>query len=302
MSLFNRTFTDPDKVDSSYIKIKEITNSSRRQKIENAYDRCKQFLDRNFEKEFPLAGQFFSRLWELFVCDTLKGSKLGGNLKPTNGEGPDFLLENVEDGKNIYIECVCPQDTTKPGLIQNESFKREEETLEPLYIEGFQKPVQRWSSWSEGYDERIVSRYSSSLKDKSEKFTDKYPLTNNHYRVLCVSGVALSLLKQKYHPSDYADSLSTKEDFQVAIAGNHQVLFPKDGHPVVKSKPVTIQKGEESFEVGNQEYLNGYHAIVFCDEDITDFNRPHFEVFFNGNMDLSEAFQHLLKEIFQIGQ
>jgi len=241
-----------------------------------------------------LEDNFFSKLWELFVCYTLIRSKAEDYLSPTKGKGPDFLLKSFYEGKNIYIECVCPQDLDpeKGGsLIKNKSYKRSEQKRSEGNFEII-------SSWSEGFDERIVSRYTSSLLDKSKKFTQSYQYTQGHYRILCVSGAVLELLKAKWHNSAF-NLVSTKEEFEVAIRGKRAQWFGNDGDQGVVDTIVEIPKGSTTISAGYQDYLQTFDAIIFCDllPFLSSTSGDIFKIWFKDKTE--NKFKKSIRSIFQ---
>jgi len=185
-------------------------------------------------------------------------------LKPTNGKGPDFVLEKFCDNKNVYIECVCPQEAdqekSKGEPIKNENNIRIEEEVVLGNIEGY-------SSREQGYNDPIVSRYVNSAKEKAKKF-EKYPFTKGHYRILCVSGAVMGELKAKEHNS-CSSYLSTKDDFEAAICPG-KWFTDENGNFKFQPAVLKIKRGEKSFSVGYQDYLKTFDAIIFS--DILPFN------------------------------
>lgn len=95
-----------------------------RKQITKAFKLSCQYLDNNFTKELCQEAMFISRLWKLFICNTLVQSEIGDYCRSTNGKGPDFHLISFLNGKDLYIECVCRQrpDACKINLIKNNNF------------------------------------------------------------------------------------------------------------------------------------------------------------------------------------
>jgi transcriptional regulator with XRE-family HTH domain len=245
--LFEQYLPKDKKLNEFYANIKN--SGDHVEQIEQAYKRCKPYLDKDFKKLFPLKDAFFPRLWELFVCERLLLNGLEDYLRASKGKGPDFVLENYYEGKNLYIECVCPQEATEEK-IENKSFVREEEKVGNLI-----------SAKETEEDESIIARYTNSLAAKAKKFEEKYSYTLDHYKVLCVSSAELDILKTKRHNSE--SFLSTKRDFEASIFGNRTNWFGKDGKSGVEDKTVNIQKGENLLQAGQQSYLSIFDAIIF---------------------------------------
>jgi len=98
----------------------------RRQYIQEAYDKCKDYLDDDFAEQIRIPGKFISRLWELQLCSILLFFKMNLVRPPsskTKLSRPDFCILD-SSGKKIWIEAVCPdvgnvpkKEDMIPGII-----------------------------------------------------------------------------------------------------------------------------------------------------------------------------------------
>ncbi|NUJ97324.1 hypothetical protein HGA92_00880 [Candidatus Gracilibacteria bacterium] len=112
----NQVFQEKLKKYSDYeeLFIKRATHNKTREKIKliinESYKKCKKYLDKNFISIFPKKGEFYGRLWEIFLCDfliTKKFNLIEKTKKQENGT-PDFLVEY--EGKKIRIEARTPAE------------------------------------------------------------------------------------------------------------------------------------------------------------------------------------------------
>ncbi len=287
--LINDTLKDPQ-----FLSWKNCENLAL--PIEEAFKICQPYLDIDFKGQFSQS--FFSRLWELYICYTLLNSSAQTFLKATKGKGPDFILEKFCEGTNIYIECVCPQDEDpkieKGSSIINKNYSRKEEETQHGYV-----------STSQGYDDFIVSRFSNSISAKAKYFEEKYKdITKGQYRVLCVSGAVMGSLKAKRH-SSFDSYLTTEEEFKSAVCPKKYWIEKyrnfESGPIIPEPLTIKIQKGvREPFEVGHQDYLQTFHAIIFS--DIVPFNTKAktsgniFTIYFN--QEAPENFRQAIGKIF----
>jgi len=96
--------------DSLYKKFSNLDKSyvlnacciERRQHIQEAYDKCKDYLDNDFTKEIRLPGNFISRLWELQLCSILlfkKYNLIKPQYKKKKGSRPDFCILDTHNNK-----------------------------------------------------------------------------------------------------------------------------------------------------------------------------------------------------------
>ncbi|MBX9696813.1 MAG: hypothetical protein K2X53_01880 [Alphaproteobacteria bacterium] len=183
-------------------------------KINPVFHHCSPYLDENYKKEFRKKDKFFERLWELWVCylileSPFKESLLRNKDKKKGNDGPDFIIKNALNGKDLILECACPnykeENITDTGKFQFTKEFRENGVL---------------ATWpDESYDELILSRYMNSFATKAEqlekqKKTDSYA---ESYYVLCVSGVRLSWFKGKKYLNHH--SHPTEGEFKKALKG-----------------------------------------------------------------------------------
>ncbi len=95
-------------LDTSYVF--NATCIDRRQYIQEAYDKCKDYLDDDFCLQIRLPGKFISRLWELQLCSVFLFFNLN-LIKPPSGKNkisrPDFCIMD-SNGDKIWIEATCP--------------------------------------------------------------------------------------------------------------------------------------------------------------------------------------------------
>lgn len=120
-------------------------NSELREDLEEKWLIFKKHSDTNFLDEIRKDDRSFnSRVWEMNLGYSLL--QLGENIKTSNNEGPDFVLED----KKINIECVYFNKN-----------KYLEEKYNEMFEEGIFLP-----------DDESLSRITSSIKEKLEKYND----------------------------------------------------------------------------------------------------------------------------------
>lgn len=117
---------------------------------------CNMFVnhglaDANFSKELCSGSEqkFWSCVSEALLAASL--SEVGLAPKPSQGGGPDFLM--IENGRNIWIEIICPEPKGVP--------------LDWLTIKLDMTPV----SFPH---EQILLRWTSAIKEKAEKLIGSF--------------------------------------------------------------------------------------------------------------------------------
>lgn len=111
-------------------------------------------LDKSFVDQLQ-NHDFFARLWELELAKCL--SMAGLSLTPTNGSGPDFLIE-LSDSRRLWIEAIL----ATPDI-----------EMDKRWRERIAKPGELAQIYDFPKDENAL-RYASSLVTKGEKIKDKY--------------------------------------------------------------------------------------------------------------------------------
>lgn len=114
---------------------------------------CEEFVasgraDSNFGSELALEESFWSRLTEALAYELIKEKKFG--VRKKIGVGPDFLLNH--EGRNIWVEVVCPKATGLPEEwqdIKNGAYKANSVFTVP--------------------HTEILLRWTSAIKEKIEK-------------------------------------------------------------------------------------------------------------------------------------
>lgn len=233
------------------------------QKISNAYESCKLYLDKNFIKEFVKPECYYSRLWELWICSKLlHTSRLRKNL----GDGePDFILNSNHEDAEVFFECVCPQVNEKYHFKDGDFCYSEEKSDEMT------------STVSSGCDHYILSRLTNSLKEKGGKVSEYKNKHPNAFSVLCISGFLLAKFKSlNNEPSLYY--LPVEREFHTAIYGDVHTDFHKDGDVSYSYKDRTVNKGKTKFNVSEVNLIM-YDAIVFTDKDVFNtFSHPYHQI------------------------
>ncbi|NIM77208.1 MAG: hypothetical protein GTO20_00300 [Candidatus Aminicenantes bacterium] len=97
-------------------RYRNILNSPVRNDYEKLYKKYRPYLDRDFPQQ--LADNTESRLWELYLIDTLnkENKKFGKHVS----KGPDFSVLN-KDGGRIWFEAVAPEKGEKFKNIRSPS-------------------------------------------------------------------------------------------------------------------------------------------------------------------------------------
>ena len=242
--------------------------------LNNTFDEVRKLLGKDFVKQFPNA--FDARCWELLVARQIKKSSLkfqSGNVRVENEGGnegkPDFKL-TVEGSSaiTIWLECVCPQKPKTEeyaALVASGDFEIDEEiSSDETHI----------SCVSSGIDNLIVTRFSGSLKDKSEayeRYIKNEIVEEKHYKILCVCGFSLRKYKAKRFCSDVS-SLDTLADFNAAVQGDTR-YFVQQNLPGIRSqaRPLEILKSDSIICTGFQEHLRIFDAIVYFEESPADY-------------------------------
>ncbi len=161
--------------DENYIA--NCSFKERRVVLEKAYNECKPYLDKLFDREIRVPGKFMDRLWELALCSILlhNGYKL---IKSDNNGGPDFCI--LKNGKKIWIEAACPDleivdpvdppPILTPGVVFSRTINIESDTRP--------KALRISSAFSEKIEKR--KKY---IKNKFINENDKFIIAINTHRV-----------------------------------------------------------------------------------------------------------------------
>ncbi len=116
--------------------------------IESLWERYEPFADAQFQTEITFT--FHRRYWEMYLACSLM--EHGFELVPKVKEkGPDICLQLNKS--RVWIEAVAPGGGQGPDAITNRELK-------PGKIEWFSIP-----------EEKIILRYTSSIKEKHQKYT-----------------------------------------------------------------------------------------------------------------------------------
>lgn len=280
-----------DRLNETYDQIR-INDPHIKDKINAAFDFCSDYLDENYQVEFPKKDKFFSKLWELWVCSRILKSPLKEKLLPNScknkdGGGPDFIIQKAIEDHDLVLECVCPT-YGESKVIDSGQFHLTKESSK-----------NRMSTNYSGYDEFIVSRYMSSLHDKAKK-ASKYQETNpDSYYVLCVSGEILSRWKgKKYLSHPMFTSLPTEDEFIAALMGKRQEWLARTTSTIsLEFEPVCIEKTKETvlstFDDHYMKSLKNFHGFVLCDHSFFPLSQVKHQVY-----KASPEIKEILIEIF----
>lgn len=229
-------------------------NPDKRDFINNLFNESKKYLDSHFVREFKI--NTFDRLWELYILYILMHHDL--NLETNKKEGPDFCIPHFIDEKPLYIECVCPNMAA-----DGKEFVDGDYSIE--IIKTPKGDYERESGSGSGLDHSLISRITSSIKDKSEKF-DCYikhgTVLEKSFKILCVNGYkVLNSLPKLNH-------CSWDAHLEAAIFGKEIIGFEKpNGEIFSYNEPISINKpnlknGNKLVAGGNQKYLKNFDAII----------------------------------------
>jgi len=122
--------------------------------IEKMWEEFKPYTDATCLKEFTSGeeNKFQERYWEVFLgsCFMRQGLKLSPPPKTTGG--PDFRIEH--NGRVIWIEAI----TASPGIQNNQV-----PDISPSHGIASRVP-----------SEEILLRYTAAIKEKYEKYSERY--------------------------------------------------------------------------------------------------------------------------------
>lgn len=114
--------------------------------INNAYKRCEQYLDDVFLKQFPTKEEFWSRLWELFLCDFFITRDFSLYQNKNKEWTPDFCI--LHNNVKIWIEASMPSENSSIEKLRNWTYKLDE-ISNPRYLRlsnSFTIKANKWNS------------------------------------------------------------------------------------------------------------------------------------------------------------
>ena len=85
-----------------------IPNKKVRNTINQAFHRCRPYLDKVFLDRFPIKSEFPWRFWELFLCNFLLTKDITLESKKKNEGTPDFCI--LFESRKIWIEARSPSE------------------------------------------------------------------------------------------------------------------------------------------------------------------------------------------------
>jgi|JI6StandDraft_1071083.scaffolds.fasta_scaffold08843_1 hypothetical protein len=200
---YDSLLKDFSNLDQSY-----VFNAScieRRQYIQEAYDKCKEYLDDDFHIQIKIPGKFISRLWELQLCSIFLFYNLN-LVKPLSGKKkisrPDFCILD-SDGNKIWIEAVCPDLGGVPkkeemisGVMytRHGNIKDDLDIVAPRITSSIQSKYSKRESYSRSSDFNLSDKYVIAINTHhiSHRETGEMP------KELVFYGMGLQWIKQNH--------------------------------------------------------------------------------------------------------
>ena len=253
--------------DQGYMAAKQHAPKECQDQLNSAYHSVLLYLDDNFNIEFP--NNYSSRCWELFVADKIFRSPLRDNLispqewRGKDDKGPDYKISHPK--APLYIEVVCPHEADENKRFPATNF---------TYSEEFSEIGPGSSTASSGEDEYIISRFTSSLKDKACKFKEYLAsgiIASSSYKILFVGGNVLAMGAAKTYGSR-SNSLSQLMQFECAVYGKRKTAFVFDH----KRNYLGIEQSYENLQINKgkgavinlfkfQECLKIFDIIIYSE-------------------------------------
>jgi hypothetical protein len=217
------------------------------EEVDARYQRAESMLDKDFHKRFRLETP--SRLFELeMACRILDAGYETERLPDAKKLGaPDFSIRF--DDHILHVECVCATEGENIDKVDSEC----EITMENIGgCESFCKV---------GLDQRLVSRFSSVIKDKSELvkgYRERGIIKENDKVVLAVTAYFFT----------NRELIGGRSEFEKAIARKtlQPYITPEGGvtYDVVDNRKRDFVKSGRKMRVSDAE-LDSFNAFVYLD-------------------------------------
>ncbi len=205
---YDSQFKNFNKLDQSY-----VFNAScieRRRYIQEAYDKCKDYLDDDFHIQIRLPGKFVSRIWELQLCSIFLYFNLN-LVKPLQSKKrtskPDFCILDY-DGNKIWVEAVCPDLGNVPkkenmisGVVytRHGNIKEDLEIVAPRITSSIQSKFLKRESYNQSDDFSLNDKYIIAINTHhiNHRETGEMP------KELVLYGMGLQWFKQSGESGRY---------------------------------------------------------------------------------------------------
>lgn len=244
---------------TAYLNYKNICANDR---LNKAFNEVSDLLDKNFIDEF--SKHFYERTWELLIASQIKKAHDKNpnlfKIERHREKGPDFGLTftAADTEKKMWLECVCPQKATIENVGRGDS---------QVYVE--RKTPTHTSTLSNGIDDYIASRFTSSLGCKNqqyEKYIQDGTVGKDDFKIVCVYGLPLSKVKGSRNSVEF---LNLSEEITRAISGGRQCMtFTKDQPARFECLPHTITKNNGS-KINHQYFL--FDAVIYSAHEPCSF-------------------------------
>jgi hypothetical protein len=273
----------------------------RRQYIQDAYDKCKDYLDDDFNIQIKLPGKFISRLWELQLCSVFLLFNLKLIKPPLNKikiSRPDFcILDSC--GNKIWIEAVCPDLGNVPkkeemisGVLYTRDGKIQDdlELVSPRITSSIQSKYSKRELYNQSKDFDLNDKYIIAINTShiSHRETREMPIE------LVLYGMGLQWIKQSGESGRYFHWTTPKhKEDKTTIDLSVALFFRKEfmGLSAVIKSNNWFQFGE-GFEESMSKDL-----ITYFNHDANNKIDPNDINFGNKKMMFCEGDKCELKEI-----
>lgn len=294
-----------EEYDSLFKKFSELDQSyvfnasclERRQYIQEAYDKCKDYLDDDFHIQIKFPGKFISRLWELQLCSVFLFFKLNLVKPPLNKQKvsrPDFCILD-SGGNKIWVEAVCPDLGNVPkkeemisGVIytRNGNIKDDLVIVSPRITSSIQSKYSKRKYYDKSLDFDLNDRYIIAINTHhiSHRETGEMP------KELVLYGMGLQWIKQSgesgrhFHLTipkhkddgvvvDLDVALFFRKEFKnlsAVIASNNWFQFGVGFEKLMSEDIITYFNHDAQNKIDFKEINFGKKKIMFCEGDFCE--------------------------------
>lgn len=297
--------TTQEEYDSLFKKFSNLDQSyvfnasciERRQYIQIAYDKCKDYLDDDFHDQVKLPGKFISRIWELQLCSIFLFFNLK-LVKPLSSKKkvsrPDFCIIDSNDNK-IWIEAVCPDLGNVPkkekmisGVIysRNGNIKDDLESVSPRITSSIQSKYSKRESYDKSSEFNLDDKYIIAINTHhiSHRETGEMP------KELVFYGMGLQWIKQNHESGrhfhwtipkhkddgtiiDLEVALFFRKEFRklsAVIASNNWFQFGEGFEESMSKDIITYFNHDAENKVKSKEICFGKKKQMFCEGDFCE--------------------------------
>jgi hypothetical protein len=269
----------------------------RRKYIQEAYDKCKDYLDDDFHVQIKTPGKFISRLWELQICSVFLFYNLN-LIKPVSSKKkisrPDFCIQD-SDGNKIWIEAVCPdlgnvskKEEMISGVIyaRNGNIKDDLESVSPRITSSIQSKYSKIVSYKKSSDFNINDRYIIAINTHhiSHRETGEMP------KELVLYGMGLQWIKKNHESGRYFHwtipkhkddgttvdldvALFFRKEFKnlsAVITSSNWFQFGEGFEEAMSKNIITYFNHDAENKVNPKEIIFGIKKQMFCEGEICE--------------------------------